>query len=56
MADESHTDTTTDREYTERLVKLTGAGWKQKLDVQRPYRWNLQRLLVTVGCSMSAAG
>ena len=60
MADESHTDTTTDREYTERLVKLTGAGWKQKLDVQRPYRWNLQRLLgdrrvLDVGCGIGRA-
>ena len=56
MAGEAHTDTT-DREYTERLVKLTGAGWKKKLDAQRPYRWNLQRLMgerrvLDVGCGI----
>lgn len=56
MADDARGDTT-DREYTERLVKLTGAGWKQKLDVQRPYRWNLQRLMggrrvLDVGCGI----
>jgi 2-polyprenyl-3-methyl-5-hydroxy-6-metoxy-1,4-benzoquinol methylase len=56
MTDDRHGDTT-DREYTERLVKLTGAGWKQKLDVQRPYRWNLQRLMgdrrvLDVGCGI----
>lgn len=56
MADETHPDTT-DRDYTERLVKLTGAGWKQRLDVQRPYRWNLRRLtedrrVLDVGCGI----
>jgi SAM-dependent methyltransferase len=56
MADEAPADTT-DREYTERLVKLTGAGWKKKLDVQRPYRWNLRRLMgerrvLDVGCGI----
>jgi len=56
MTDDLHGDTT-DREYTERLVTLTGAGWKQKLDVQRPYRWNLQRLMgerrvLDVGCGI----
>jgi len=56
MADETHPDTT-DRDYTERLGKLTGAGWKQRLDVQRPYRWNLRRLtedrrVLDVGCGI----
>ncbi|MEP6462759.1 MAG: methyltransferase domain-containing protein [Frankiaceae bacterium] len=56
MVDEGHPDTA-DREYTERLVTLTGVGWKQRLDVQRPYRWNLQRLLgdrrvLDVGCGI----
>lgn len=56
MADDTQNDTT-GRAYTDRLVKLGGAGWKQKLDVQRPYRWNLQRLIgerrvLDVGCGI----
>lgn len=56
MQDGSDSETT-DREYTERLAKLTGAGWKRKLDVQRPYRWNLQRLMgdrrvLDIGCGI----
>jgi SAM-dependent methyltransferase len=47
---------TTDEAYTERLRSLTGARWKQLLDVQRPYRWNLQRLdpgrTLDVGCGI----
>ncbi|MFI7024938.1 class I SAM-dependent methyltransferase [Micromonospora sp. NPDC049900] len=31
-------------DYTHRLQKLGGARWKQLLDVQAPYRWNLRRL------------
>ena len=30
-------------EYAVRLQSLSGARWKQVLDVQRPYRWNLKR-------------
>ena len=56
MGNHRHPDTA-DREYTERLVRLTGAGWKKTLDVQRPYRWNLRRLLgnrrvLDVGCGI----
>ena len=40
--------------YAERLERLQGARWKQALDVQRPYRWNLRRLhlgrTLDVGC------
>ncbi|WP_300401938.1 methyltransferase domain-containing protein [Nocardioides sp.] len=44
-------------EYTARLKKLSGARWKQHLDVQAPYRWNLQRILgdrrtLDVGCGL----
>jgi 2-polyprenyl-3-methyl-5-hydroxy-6-metoxy-1,4-benzoquinol methylase len=42
--------------YAERLARLEGARWKQVLDVQRPYRWNLQRLglgrTLDVGCGL----
>lgn len=48
---------TTGRSYTSRLTRLSGAGWKQRLDVQAPYRWNLRRLLggrrvLDVGCGI----
>lgn len=43
-------------DYTERLQRLEGARWKQMLDVQRPYRWNLRRLqlgrTLDVGCGI----
>jgi len=42
--------------YTERLTRLSGAGWKQTLNVQAPYRWNLRRLrlgrVLDVGCGI----
>lgn len=42
--------------YTERLARLGGASWKQRLDVQRPYRWNLRRMnlgrVLDVGCGI----
>lgn len=42
--------------YAERLTRLSGAKWKQVLDVQRPYRWNLKRLklgkTLDVGCGI----
>jgi len=43
--------------YTERLAGRSRAGWKQRLDVQAPYRRNLQRLLggrrtLDVGCGI----
>ncbi|WP_329010998.1 methyltransferase domain-containing protein [Micromonospora rifamycinica] len=43
-------------DYTQRLQRLGGARWKQVLDVQAPYRWNLQRLglgrTLDVGCGL----
>jgi len=43
-------------DYTELLQTLSGAKWKQILDVQRPYRWNLRRLglgrTLDVGCGI----
>ena len=47
---------TADPAYTARLRELEGRGWKQRLDVQRPYRWNLRRLhparVLDVGCGI----
>ncbi|MFD4959831.1 class I SAM-dependent methyltransferase [Microbacterium sp. NPDC058389] len=43
-------------EYAERLRRLQGARWKQVLDVQAPYRHNLQRMTlgrtIDVGCGI----
>ena len=43
-------------EYAQRLQHLSGARWKQLLDVQRPYRWNLRRQglgrTLDVGCGI----
>jgi SAM-dependent methyltransferase len=42
--------------YAERLERLAGARWKRWFDVQRPYRWNLQRLALgrtlEIGCGI----
>ena len=42
--------------YADRLVRLQTAGWKQRLDVQAPFRWNLRRLdpgfTLDVGCGV----
>lgn len=42
--------------YTERLARLGGASWKQWLDVQRPYRWNIRRMnlgrVLDIGCGI----
>ncbi|MFM7272064.1 MAG: class I SAM-dependent methyltransferase [Actinomycetes bacterium] len=50
------TPTTADPAYTDRLRDLEGRGWKQRLDVQAPYRWNLRRLhpglTLDVGCGI----
>ncbi|MEI7488657.1 MAG: class I SAM-dependent methyltransferase [Chryseobacterium sp.] len=47
---------TKDADYTERLSRLSGAQWKQLLDVQRPYRWNVKRLnlgaTLDIGCGI----
>ena len=43
-------------EYAARLTGLQHARWKQLLDVQRPYRWNLNRLcegdVLDIGCGI----
>lgn len=48
--------TTKGIDYTERLTRLSGAHWKQILDVQKPYRWNIRRLqlgpTLDVGCGI----
>lgn len=42
--------------YAARLANLEGRWWKRLLDVQRPYRWYLQRLdlgfVLDVGCGI----
>lgn len=47
---------TRDPAYTHRLLNKSGAGWRARLDVQRPYRWNLRRLgpgrCLDVGCGV----
>lgn len=57
MTDSGHpTPRTEGEDYTERLTTLASARWKQVLDVQRPYRWNLRRLhlgrTLDVGCGI----
>lgn len=43
-------------DYTNILIKGSGAKWKHILDVQRPYRWNLNRLnlgrTLDIGCGV----
>ncbi len=43
-------------DYTQRLTSLESARWKQLLNVQAPYRWNLRRLnlgrTLDVGCGI----
>ena len=43
-------------DYAERLIRLQTARWKQWLDVQAPYRWNLRRLdpgsTLDIGCGI----
>ncbi len=45
-----------DPAYAERLERLGGKWWKRLLDVQRPYRWYLQRLhlgfVLDIGCGV----
>jgi SAM-dependent methyltransferase len=47
---------TRDGEYTDRLRRPDSARWKQVLDVQRPYRWNVRRLapgfVLDIGCGI----
>jgi 2-polyprenyl-3-methyl-5-hydroxy-6-metoxy-1,4-benzoquinol methylase len=48
--------TTEGVDYTERLQRKSGAGWKRVLNVQAPYRWNIRRLklgrTLDVGCGI----
>jgi 2-polyprenyl-3-methyl-5-hydroxy-6-metoxy-1,4-benzoquinol methylase len=47
---------TAGRDYAERLVRLRSVWWKQLIDVQAPYRWNIRRLkpgrTLDVGCGI----
>ncbi|MEI8336118.1 MAG: methyltransferase domain-containing protein [Actinomycetes bacterium] len=47
---------TQDPAYARRLETLEAQGWKQRLDVQAPYRWNLRRLhpgyTLDIGCGI----
>jgi 2-polyprenyl-3-methyl-5-hydroxy-6-metoxy-1,4-benzoquinol methylase len=47
---------TKDREYSIRLASEESAWWKRILNVQAPYRWNLQRLdpgfTLDIGCGL----
>ncbi|AFZ34988.1 Methyltransferase type 12 [Stanieria cyanosphaera PCC 7437] len=44
------------RDYTELLIAKQQIGWKRFIDVQAPYRWNLQRLnpglTLDLGCGI----
>lgn len=55
----SHQDSASDTaggDYTRRLQDLGGKRWKQMLDVQAPYRWNIRRLklgrTLDIGCGL----
>lgn len=47
---------TSQQTYTKRLQTLQGRKWKERLDVQRPYRWNIRRLklgkTLDIGCGI----
>jgi SAM-dependent methyltransferase len=51
-----HNGDTRDQSYSHRLIKKQTARWKEILDVQAPYRWNLQRLklgfTLDLGCGI----
>lgn len=53
---DGETPSTKGRDYADRLQTLEQARWKRVLDVQRPYRWNLRRLVegpvLDVGCGI----
>ena len=58
MTDPAPSDkpSTASAEYADRLQRLSGARWKQLLNVQAPYRWNIRRLdlgrTLDVGCGL----
>ncbi|UQX88687.1 class I SAM-dependent methyltransferase [Jatrophihabitans telluris] len=47
---------TSGHDYAARLQRLEGARWRQVLNVQAPYRWNIRRLelgrTLDVGCGL----
>lgn len=47
---------TASRDYTDRLMNLSGRWWKRFFNVQAPYQWNLRRLrlgrTLDVGCGI----
>ncbi len=49
-------DDTREPEYARRLQGLEGKSWKRFLDVQAPYRWNLNKLdlgkTLDIGCGL----
>ncbi len=53
---DAETPSTEGTDYTDRLRRIGGARWKQVLDVQAPYRWNVRRLnlgrTLDVGCGI----
>ncbi len=58
MKSKNHKETrkTDNTAYTNRLIKLQTVWWKRLIDVQAPYRWNLQRLnpgfTLDIGCGI----
>jgi SAM-dependent methyltransferase len=50
------TEATAHPRYADRLVRLQSVWWKQIIDVQAPYRWNIRRLrlgrTLDVGCGI----
>lgn len=56
IKDDSQTSTTQDADYTNQLVEKQVIWWKRLLDVQAPYRWNMQRLepglTLEIGCGI----
>ena len=49
-------DSTAGGDYTARLQRLEAARWKRALNVQAPYRWNIERLrlgrTLDIGCGI----
>lgn len=56
ITNDKKTPTTDAPAYTNRLLKLQTVWWKRIVDVQAPYRWNLQRLkpgfTLDIGCGI----
>lgn len=47
---------TSSKEYSDRLTNLSNKKWKNLIDVQKPYRWNMNRMelgtVIDVGCGI----